>query len=49
MGGEVYGKWKLWGIVELRKIISWENVGWVVGSRVGGEVYGEWKLFGIVT
>ena len=29
-------------------MISWENVGWVVGSRVGGEVYGKWKVWGIV-
>ena len=36
MGGEVYGKWKLGGIVELRKIISWENVGGVVRYMVSG-------------
>ena len=29
----------LWGIVALNKRISWENIGWVVGSRVGSEVY----------
>ena len=38
----------LWGIVALNKRISWENIGWVVGSRVGGEVYGKWKVWGIV-
>ena len=26
-------------------MISGENVGWVVGSRVAGEVYGEWFHF----
>ena len=29
-------------------MISWENVGWLVGSRVGGEIYGEWNAVGIV-
>ena len=36
------------GIPALNEMISLENVGWVVGSRVGGEVYGKWKLWGIV-
>ena len=27
VGGEVYGKWKLWGIVDFTKMISLENVG----------------------
>ena len=36
------------GYCRIKKIISLENVGWVVGSRVGGEVYGKWKLWDIV-
>ena len=36
------------GYCRIKKMISLENVGWVVGSRVGGEVYGKWKLWGIV-
>ena len=33
------------GYCRIKKMISWENVGWVVGSRVAGEVYGEWFHF----
>ena len=42
VGGEVYGEWKLWGIVEQENHIMGK-------CRVGGEVHGKWKLLGIGT